>query len=55
MNLSFTLFEAKGIYSSIYNVIFLFFLLVQKETKKAPENDNSPFSGWFPDYAALLP
>ena len=31
-----------------------FFLLVQKETKKTPEIDNSPISGGFPDWAFML-
>jgi hypothetical protein len=43
-------------------IIFLFVLLVQREfpiyigtyAKKTPENDNSPFSGWFPDLTDVL-
>jgi hypothetical protein len=31
-----------------------FFACPKKKQKKTPENDNSPFSGWFPDLAIVL-
>jgi len=44
----------QSFFNSCSSLFVFFFLLVQKETKKTPEIDNSPISGGFPDVAFVL-
>jgi hypothetical protein len=42
------------LYLFLSSSFFLFFFCGKKETKKPPEKDYIPFSGWFPDRAFVL-